>query len=99
MINDFPPRPNIAQEEGCCAPKVSSQETQQIIRDACNSLKRGRTQQYLLAARTERQIQSIPEKQDFQEHNPHKHRPYNIPANQLFRTGRELQETPTTVGN
>ena len=59
------------------------------IRGACNSLKRGRTQQYLLAARTERQIQSILAEQDFQEHNPHKHRPYNIPANQLFRTGRE----------
>ena len=69
------------------------------IRDACNSLKRGRTQQYLLAARTERQIQSIPAEQDFQEHNLHKHRPYNIPANQLFRTGRESEETPTTVGN
>ena len=53
------------------------------IRNACNSLKRNRTrtQQYLPAARTERQIQSNPEKQDFQEHNPHKHRPYNIPAN------------------
>ena len=59
------------------------------IRRACNSLKRNRTQQCLPAARTERQIQSTPEKQDFQEHNPHKHRPYNIPANQLFRTGRE----------
>ena len=93
MINDFPPRPNIAQEEGCCVPKISSQETQQKIRGAFNSLKGGRTQQYLLAARTASQIHSTPEKQDFQEHNPLKHRPYNIPANQLFRTGRELGDT------